>query len=76
MGFFLLSINVIIIKFIELNCFLRWGMWPMGFLLNIVSIFVTISQLFPFEDGPHHSFQNVNKIKSSPGVWKYFAGAV
>ena len=48
----------------------------MGLLLNIVSIFVTISQLFPFEDGPHHSFQNVNKIKSSPGVWKYFAGAV
>ena len=33
--FFLLLINALILSyvFIDLNCFLRWAMWPMGLLL-------------------------------------------
>ena len=36
MFFFLLLINVMILSyvFIDLNCFLRWAMWPMGLLFK------------------------------------------
>ena len=42
MGFFLLLINVMILSyvFIDLNCFLRWGMWPMGLLFTKLWIYL------------------------------------
>ena len=38
--FLLLLINVMILSyvFIDLNCFLRWAMWPMGLLLHLISL--------------------------------------
>ena len=47
--FFLLLIKVMILSyvFIDLNCFVRWAMWPMGLLFLYIFQFFSIYCHFP-----------------------------